>query len=314
VSCLILTGCSQPDESGKLEIAVIPKGTTHEFWKSIHAGALKAASETGVEVIWMGPQREDDRQLQIQVVQNFISREVDAIVLAPLDARSMVRPVEAAVSRNIPVVIIDSGLESDAQSSFVATNNFEGGRECARRLAEIMDYKGNAIMLRMQEGAASTTEREEGFLAEIREIAPEINLLSTNQYAGATMEKALQVSQNLLNRFPEVEGIFTPNESSTQGMLRALQTAGRAGDIHHVGFDNNDVLLEALETGVIDGLLLQDPFDMGYRGVMTAVAVLNGEPVEQQVDTRMMMITPDNMNEPVAQDLLHPDLSTWLNE
>jgi ribose transport system substrate-binding protein len=314
IAAAVLAGCGRSEEADKTEIAVIPKGTTHEFWKSIHAGALKGASETGVEVIWMGPQREDDRQMQIQVVQNFISREIDAIVLAPLDARSMVRPVEAAVSRGIPVVVIDSGLESDAQSSFVATNNFEGGRACARRLAEVMDYHGNAIMLRLQEGAASTTEREEGFLAEIREIAPEINLLSTNQYAGATMEKALQVSQNLLNRFPEVDGIFTPNESSTQGMLRALQTAGRSGQVVHVGFDNNDVLLEALGTGVIDGLLLQDPFDMGYRGVLTAVAILDGKPVEKQVDTRMMMITPENMNEPAAQELLFPDLSTWLDE
>lgn len=314
LATMFIAACGKNAEVSKTEIAVIPKGTTHEFWKSIHAGALKAASETGVEAIWMGPQREDDRQLQIQVVQNFISRDVDAIVLAPLDARSMVRPVQAAVERGIPVVIIDSGLESDAYSSFVATNNFEGGRACARRLAEVMDYRGSAIMLRLQEGAASTTEREEGFLAEIHEIAPEINLLSHNQYAGATMEKALQVSQNLLNRFPEVEGIFTPNESSTQGMLRALQTAGRAGEVKLVGFDNNDVLLEGMRTGQIDGLLLQDPFDMGYRGVLTAVAILNGEPFEEKVDTRMMMITPENMEQEEAQRLLHPDLSTWLDE
>jgi len=310
----ILAGCGGSSGPAKPQIAVIPKGTTHEFWKSIHAGAEKAASELGVEVIWMGPQREDDRQLQIQVVQNFISRNVDAIVLAPLDARSLARPVETAVERGIPVVVIDSDLDSDAHSSFVATNNFEGGRLCARRLAEVMNYRGNAIMLRLQEGSASTTEREEGFLAEIREIAPDIVLLSDNQYAGATMEKALQVSQNLLNRFPEVDGIFTPNESSTQGMLRALQTAGRSGEVRLVGFDNNEVLLEGLRSGQIDGLTLQDPFDMGYRGVTTAVAILNGQPVNKQVDTRMMMVTPDNLDDPVARELLHPDLSTWLDE
>ncbi|MFV1979638.1 MAG: substrate-binding domain-containing protein [Rhodothermia bacterium] len=310
----VLAGCGGSAGPEKPQIAVIPKGTTHEFWKSIHAGAEKAASELDVEVIWMGPQREDDRQLQIQVIQNFISRDVDAIVLAPLDARSLARPVEAAVERGIPVVVIDSDLDSEAYSSFVATNNFEGGRLSARRLAEVMNGRGKAIMLRVLEGSASTTAREEGFLAEIREIAPDITLLSDNQYAGATMEKALQVSQNLLNRFPEVEGIFTPNESSTQGMLRALQTAGRAGQVRLVGFDNNEVLLEGLRTGQIDGLTLQDPFDMGYRGVKTAVAILNGQPVEKQVDTRMMMVTPDNLNDPTAQELLHPDLSTWLDE
>ena len=314
VALLLASGCFSDEGSSRPEIAVIPKGTTHEFWKSIHAGALKAASEKDVEVIWMGPQREDDRQLQIQVVQNFISRDVDAIVLAPLDARSLVRPVEAAVARNIPVVIIDSGLDSDQQASFVATNNYEGGRLGARRLAEVMDSTGNVIMLRMQEGSASTTAREEGFLDEIRQIAADINILVSNQYAGATMEKALQVSQNLLNRFPEVDGIWTPNESSTQGMLRALQTAGKAGEVKFVGFDNNDVLLEAMRNGQIHGLTLQDPFDMGYRGVLTAVAILNGESIEKQVDTRLMMVTPENMTEPVAQELLNPDLSTWLDE
>jgi ribose transport system substrate-binding protein len=311
---LTLFGCAKQEGPSIPEIAVIPKGTTHEFWKSIHAGALKAASEKDVEVIWMGPQREDDRQLQIQVVQNFISRDVDAIVLAPLDSRSLVRPVEAAVARGIPVVIIDSGLDSDKQASFVATNNYEGGRLGAQRLAEVMDSTGNVIMLRMQEGSASTMERERGFITEIHAIAPDITILVDNQYAGATMEKALQVSQNLLNRYADVDGIWTPNESSTQGMLRALQTAGKAGQVKFVGFDNNDVLIEAMRNGQIDGLTLQDPFDMGYRGVLTAVAILNGEQVDKQVDTRMMMITPENMDEPVAQELLNPDLSTWLNE
>jgi ribose transport system substrate-binding protein len=313
VSTLVLS-CQPESSSDKVHIAVVPKGTTHEFWKSIHAGALKAGSETGAEIIWMGPQREDDRNLQIQVVQNFISRGVDAIVLAPLDEVSLARPVAEAARRQIPVVIIDSDLQSDAYSSFVATNNFEGGRLGARRLAEVMDSTGKVIMLRLQEGAASTTAREDGFLAEITEIAPDIELLTTNQYAGSTMEKALQVSQNLLNRFPEVEGVYAPNESSTQGMLRALQTAGRAGEVRFVGFDNNDVLLGGLRSGEIDGLTLQDPFDMGYRGVMTAVAILNGEEYEEKVDTRMMMITPENLDSPVAQELLNPDLSTWLGE
>ena len=306
--------CRTDNETDKLQIAVVPKGTTHEFWKSIHAGALKAGSESDAEIIWMGPQREDDRQLQIQVVQNFISRGVDAIVLAPLDDISLARPVEEAVRRNIPVVIIDSDLKSDAYSSFVATNNFDGGRLGARRLAEILDGKGRVIMLRLQEGAASTTARENGFLSEITEIAPDIEILTTNQYAGATMEKALQVSQNLLNRFPDVDGIYTPNESSTQGMLRALQTAGRAGTVRFVGFDNNETLLQGLRSGEIHGLTLQDPFDMGYTGVKTAVAILKGEAYQPKVDTRMMMITPENMDSAVAQELLNPDLSTWLGE
>jgi ribose transport system substrate-binding protein len=310
---LVISGCGRQSTSESVQIAVIPKGTTHQFWKSIHAGANKAAEEVGVEVIWQGPQREDDRQLQIQVVQNFISRGIDAIVLAPLDSRALVPHVEAAVKRTIPVVIIDSDLDSDVQSSFVATNNREGGRMCARRLADVLDRKGRVIMLRVMEGGASTTNREEGFLEEIQRYAPDVEILVDNQYGGATVEKALQVSQNLLNRFDSVDGIFAANESTTQGMLRALQTAGKAGLVKFVGFDANDTLLQGMRDGQLHGLAVQDPFDMGYTGVRTAVSVLRNESYEPHVDTRIMMITPENIETDEAQELLNPDLSTWLN-
>ena len=312
-----LMGCQgesgNAGDTDKLQIAVIPKGTTQEFWKSIHAGAVKASREADVEIIWQGPQKEDDRQMQIQVVQNFISRQIDAIVLAPLDARSLVRPVEQAVKRDIPVIIIDSGLESEAQTSFVATNNYEGGRLCAKRLAEVLDYKGKIIMLRYMEGSASTTAREEGFLDGLQEFAPDIELLLQNQYAGSTIEKALQASQNILNRFGEIDGIFCPNESSTQGMLRALQTSGRAGKVKLIGFDSNETLINGLRSGELQGLAVQDPFDMGYQGVLTAVATLKGEPVEPRIDTRIMMITADNMDQEDASSLLKPDFERWLN-
>jgi ribose transport system substrate-binding protein len=311
-SVLISSGCQRAETTDRLQIAVIPKGTTHTFWKSIHAGANKAASELGVDVIWQGPQREDDRQMQIQVVQNFISRGIDAIVLAPLDDRALAPPVEAATKRNIPVVIIDSGLRSEAQSSFVATNNREGGRMCARRLADLLGKRGKVVVLRVQEGGASTINREEGFLEEIRSYAPDIEILVDNQFGGATVERALQVSQNLLNRFAEIDGIFASNESTTQGMLRALQTAGRAGKVKFVGFDSNETLLAGMRGGQIQGLALQDPFDMGYTGVTTAVAVLKGEPFDDHVDTRIMMITPDNIDSREAQELLNPALDAWL--
>ncbi len=317
VLLLLISACgsSSEDPAGdKLQIAVIPKGTTHEFWKSIHAGAEKASQELGVDVIWQGPQKEDDRQMQIQVVQNFISRGIDAIVLAPLDSRSLVGPVGTAAGRGIPVIIIDSGLDSDAHTSFIATDNYEGGRMAGERLAELIGGEGNVVMLRYQEGSASTTAREQGFIDALNEHAPNAELLVDNMYAGATMERALQVSQNILNRFSEVDAIFTPNESSTRGMLRALETSGRTGDIKFVGFDVNDTLLDAMRAGTIDALVVQDPFSMGYEGVRTAAAVVRGEHVEPQIDTRSVLVTPDNVDSPDIQELLHPDLEKWLGD
>ncbi|MEM6628960.1 MAG: substrate-binding domain-containing protein [Bacteroidota bacterium] len=309
-----LLSCGPSEGAGEEKqkrIAVIPKGTTHIFWKSIHAGSIKAANELGIEAIWQGPLKEDDRQMQIQVVQNFISQGVDGIVLAPLDSRALIAPVKAAQNRGIPVIIIDSGLEEDAYKSFIATNNLEGGKMCAKRLAELLGERGKVIMMRYMEGSASTTAREKGFMEAIQSY-PEIEIISDNQFAGATMEKAFQASQNLLNRFPEVDGIFCPNESSTQGMLRALQTAGRTASVQFVGFDSNPTLIQALEKEEIKGLLVQDPFDMGYLGVKTMAEVLEGKEVANQIDTRVMMITPENMQEEEAQALLKPDIEAFV--
>ncbi len=298
----------QKTNSEEIQIAVIPKGTTHAFWKSVQLGAEKAGQELGVKVIWQGPQKEDDRQMQIQVVQNFVSRGVNAIVLAPLDSRSLVPPVQTAIKRNIPVVIFDSGLDYQEYSSFVATDNKEGGRLCAKRMAEVMNGKGKIILLRYAEGSASTTEREAGFLEGLKEFAPDIEILSDNQYAGATREEAFQTSQNLLNRFKEVEGIFTPNESSTFGMLRALETSGKAGKVKFIGFDATKELLDAMQAGKIHGLSVQNPYKMGYDGVKTALAVLKKETVAKRIDTGVLMITPENLNSSEVQEVLKPQI------
>ena len=128
----------------KTTIAVIPKGTTHEFWKSIHAGAVKAQRELDIEIIWKGPLKEDDREDQIALVENFISRGVSGIVLAPLDDTALRLPVANAVRSGIPVVIIDSGLQSDDFVSFVATDNYRGGRLAGADMAQRLNQKGQS--------------------------------------------------------------------------------------------------------------------------------------------------------------------------
>src|SRR5689334_5840059 len=244
VLSVVLIGCTATgNNKKKLTIAVIPKGTTHEFWKSIHAGSNKAAEElkaqgTDIEVIWKGPLREDDREQQIQVVEGFAAQGVNGMVLAPLDDRALVRPVSDAKRAGVPTVIIDSGLQSNDFVSFVATDNRKGGLLAADRMGQLLNGKGKVIVLRYAEGSASTTEREAGFIDEIKAKFPDIELVSTDQYAGATRDTAKRASENLLNRFgDDVQGIFTPNESSTAGMLLALQDIGKAGKISFVGFD-----------------------------------------------------------------------------
>jgi ribose transport system substrate-binding protein len=216
----------------KWKVIVIPKGTTHEFWEAVHAGTLKAADELGnVEVVWLGPQKEDERGRQIELVQSAVAAGVDGIVLAPLDAHALVDPVEEAVAKGIPVVIFDSGLETKRIVSFVATDNYHGGVLAARRLGEVLGGKGRVILLRYAVGSESTEQRERGFTDTLAKEFPGLTLVSDTEYAGPTFDSAQEKSQSLLTRYRgQVDGIFCPNESSTFGMMRALEGAGMLMD------------------------------------------------------------------------------------
>ena len=312
---LLLVAFAAAGAARGYEIAVIPKGTTHEYWKSIHAGALRAERELNaagvpVKLIWKGPLREDDREQQVQVVENFVGREVSGIVLAPLDSRALVAPVQEAVGAHIPVVIIDSALAEPVAASFIATDNREGGRIAARHLGRLLGGSGKGILLRYAAGSASTTERERGFLEVMRSDFPRIVLLSTEQYAGATRDTARRVAENLLSRFgAEVNGVFASNESAASGMLLALRDAGLAGGkVKFVGFDSGQTLVAALKSGDVQALVIQDPFKMGYLGVKTLVAVLQGRKVAAAIDTGVGLATPQNMDEPAVAALLHPPI------
>ena len=311
-------GCSpRANNTGTLTIAVIPKGTSHVFWQSIHAGAEKAAREVGATIIWRGPLREDDRNSQVSEVEGFVSRGVSGIVLAPLDEAALAQPVAEATRRGIPVVIIDSGLKGNDFVSFVATDNRKGGRLAGDHLAQLLHDKGTVVMLRYAEGSESTIQREEGFLEAIG-AHKGLEILSSNQYGGADVEGAYKRSEALLSRFKRpdgtlgVDGIFTPNESTTLAMLRVLEDNGWAGKVKFVGFDASDTLAKGLADAHIDGLVLQDPVNMGYLGVKTMVSHIHGQPVDKRVDTGVRLISREHMNDADAKELLHPDLSRWL--
>lgn len=306
-------GCTANQTGGKkFTIAVVPKGTTHPFWKSVNAGASKAAADykaqdVEVELIWKGPLREDDREQQIQVVEGFISQGVNGIVLAPLDSKALVRPVEEAKKAGIPTAIIDSALESDQITSFAATDNKKGGNLAAERLGNLLAGKGKVIMLRYLEGSASTTDREDGFLEVMKNKFPNIELVSTDQYAGATRDSAKRAAENLLQRLgDQINGVFASNEPATTGMLLALQDRGLAGKVTFVGFDSSPQFIDAMKNNQMEGIVVQSPFAIGELGVKAMVDTLLGKPVEKRIDTGVMMITPENMNSPEAQKLLNP--------
>jgi ribose transport system substrate-binding protein len=284
-------------------------GTTHEFWKSIHAGAETAANELGARIIWKGPLRETDCNEQLQIVETLTGSGIDALVLSPIDDRALVRPVAEAAALGIPTVIFNTALAGGNQVATISTDNFRGGVLAAGLVGKLTGGRGRVILMRVTEGVEGTMKREEGFLRTLRADFPGLNIISDNQYGGASTETAYQTMENLLARFGTADAVFTPNESTTFGALRALEDHGLAGRIVHVGFDSSAKLIEAMAGRKIQGLVLQDPFEMGYRSVRTAVARLRGEPYEASVATGVVMATPDNMNDPGIRRLLSPDLS-----
>lgn len=309
-------GASKAPAPKKVTIAVIPKGTIHEFWKTVNAGAQKAGRELGVEVIWKGPLKEDDREAQIAVVEDFVSRGVSGIVLAPLDETALRAPVSSAMRSNIPVVIFDSGLAGKAGQdyvAYVATDNFKGGQLAGEAMAKVLGDKGNVIVLRYAEGSNSTMQRENGFLDAIKKH-PGIKVVSENQFAGVTTESAQKAGENLIARFKKpdgtagFDGIFCATEPTTFGMLRALQDASLAGKVRFIGFDSSEKMIQALKASQLAGFVVQNPMQIGYMGVKTLVAHLKGEKVAPRIDTGAVLITSENLEKPEITALLHPDL------
>ncbi len=322
--CFLLAGAckKKADESGaplkpaQVRIAVIPKGTTHEFWKAVHAGAVKAAREASVDIVWKGPLKEDDLKSQVDLVQSFTAQGVSGIVLAPLNDTALAAPVKAAADAQIPVVIFDSDLKDKSYVSFVATDNHAAGALAGERMGKLLNGKGNVLVLRYLEGSASTTNREEGFLEAIKKF-PDIKVVSDNRFGGATTESAHAASENLLlaqnATKGTVNGIFTPNESTTFGMLLALQKAELAGKVHFIGFDSSDKLVSAVSAGQIDALVLQDPMKMGYLAVKTLAAHLKKETVAARIDTGATLVDKDNLATPDVAELVKPNLAQWLD-
>src|SRR5262245_988022 len=303
---LLLVACGKgAARAGNTRVAVIPKGTTHLFWKAVEAGARKGAAASGLELAWKGPLVENDRAQQIQLVQQFVSEGVAGLALAPLDHAALAQAVAGAKQRGIPVVIFDSDLDGTPGvdfASFVATNNRAGGRLAGEHLAKLLGGTGKAVLLRYAVGSASTEAREAGFLEAVR--AGGVEVVLDNRYAGATAGEAKDTALNLMDALRSAQGVFCSNESATNGMLLALEQMGLAGTIRFVGFDASPPLVKALREKKIDALVVQNPRRMGELAVTTLAAAVRGERVEPVIDTGAALVTPANMDEPAIATLL----------
>jgi len=291
------------------QIAVIPKGQAHLFWQSVHAGAVAAARDTGVDIAWDGPPSETDFTGQLKIVDAMITRRVDAICLAPIDKTAMVSVVERAFRENIPVVIFDSGVDTKNFVAQVATDNYRAGEMAGLRMGKILNGKGKVAEVAVEPGSASTMAREQGFEDAIRLSFPGIQIVD-KRYGWADRAKSLAVAENMMTAHDDLDAMFASNESSTVGAAQAIK--GRAGKVKLVGFDWSPGLLDDLQAGRIDSLVVQDPFRMGHDAVMAAVEKLKGGTPQKIQNLPPRVIMRENLNDPDVQKQVHPDLDKFL--
>lgn len=303
---LLSTACRR---ASRTEIAVIPMGNSHLYWQSVHAGAIKAAREMGVDVIWDGPPSEADFSGQLKIVDTMINRRVNAIAVAPIDRQSLVSVVDRAAREKIPVVIFDSPINTQTFVAQVATDNYHAGEMAADRMGLILNGHGNVAIVAAQPGSASSTAREQGFEDAIHQRFPGIKIVE-KQYGMADFALSLTKAENILTGHPDLQGMFASNESSSVGAAQALR--GRRGKVKLVGFDWSPTLLNDLQSGLIDSLVVQNPFQMGYSSVKAAVAALRGGKVEKIQNLPPRLVTRETLHDPDMEAQLHPELKKYL--
>jgi ribose transport system substrate-binding protein len=303
---LVAISCNR---THKTTIAVIPKATADIFWQSVHAGAVKSAWANKVDIVWDGPASETDIAGEMKIVETMINRQVDALALAPSDSSAFKIVLDRAAKARIPVIIFDSGIDSDKYATFVATDNHAGGALGADRMGRILGGKGKIVMIKTTPGGASTTAREDGFREELKAKFPGIQILD-ERFGMASIAQSLTVAENMLTAYPDLNGIFASNESGTEGASQAVKARG--GRMKLVGFDSSPRLLEQLRAGVIDSLVIQDPFRMGETAVEQAIKVIKGVKTPKQMLLPPRLVNIDNLNNPEIQTQLKPNLEFYL--
>lgn len=256
---------------GDIHIVFIPKSSDQVFWELMRAGVDRAVQEDPhIKLTWRGPAHNDDTEAQIKIVQLYTKAGVDAIVIAPTDRARLVEPIKKAVAMGISVISVDSGLDGNQHVNFVTSDNQAGGQLAAKTLSGLLQKTGRVAVFRTVEGSASTDDRAQGFLDYMKANAPGISVVA-DVYGGGSAGMARHNAAKLLAANPGLDGVFAVNESATDGILRALRAAGLSGKLRFIGFDATDFLITGLDRREIDGLVIQNPRQMGYLGIKAAV-------------------------------------------
>ena len=292
-------------------IAVVPKAQAHIFWQAVHAGAVAAGREFNADIRWNGPASETEFSRQIGIVDDYINQRVDGIALAPTNGESLAPVVERAFDEKIPVAIFDSGISSDKYLTYISTDNYRGGVLAAERMGEVLPQGGKVAVIGTLPGSVSTTERENGFKETLAKKFPKLNIIDF-QYGMSDRSKSLAVAEDMLTAHPDLNAIFCSNESGSLGAVQAAKGRNLAGKLKIVGFDTSQTLIEDMQAGNIDSLVVQNPFRMGYLAVSTLIGNVQGKKPEKRIDTGATVVTRDNLQQPAIQELINPPIDKYL--
>ena len=295
-------GNTPATSAATFRIAVIPKGLGHDFWNKVRAGAEEAAAEQNALVLWNGPATEQDIAGQISILEGHVADRVDAIVIAACDAEALIEPIRKAIEAGIPVITIDSGVNSDLPQSLIATDNEKGAAMAADHIAELIGGEGEVGLIAFLKGAKTSDLRESGFKAGLKQH-PGLKLVPV-QYCNSQSDLAMNNTDAMLAAHPNLKAIFASNEPAAIGAAQALLIAGKAGKVILVAFDAAPSELQDLQAGTIQALIVQDPHRMGYEGVANAVRAIKGEKVEKRIDTGVVLVTQENLDDPDIQKLV----------
>lgn len=290
-------------DSGERYIALVSKGFQHEFWQTVRLGAEEAAKELGVRVTFVGPPTEADIDIQINMVEEAITQNADAIGLAALDVRALTPYAEKIKSQGIAFTTFDSDVEPGVSSSFIATDNKAAAALGAERLAEIIGGRGKVAVLVHDPSSSTGIDRRDGFIEKINADYPNITLLDP-VYGGGDHQKSADLIIDIVRSNPDLAGIFASNEGGAIGAALALKELG--SDIPLIGFDSSEQEIAFLQEGIISGFVVQNPFQMGYMSVYALNDLLDGKNISSRIDTGATYVNLNNLNEPDIQKLLYP--------
>jgi ribose transport system substrate-binding protein len=317
---ILLTGCGgvtvqgsgaggdpKVKASGPITLAVVPKAVGFDFWDSVRKGAECAASKmTDVKVQWDGVTAETDVTGQVNLLQNFLTRQVDGLVYAATDAKVLTQVTQDALSRNVPVINIDSGTNPQPHNvPLFATDNVAAARKAADLLADALGPGDHRVaFIPFQPGTMTNDQRTTGFKEGLAKH-PNLTLVA-EQSSNSDPNTALSVTENILTANPDLDGIFVANEAGVVGATNALNQAGKAGKIKLIGWDASPDEIKGVTSGAITALVVQNPFRMGFDSVNAMVKTVRTGQVSSNEDTGVTFVTQQNVNDPQVQAILKP--------